>query len=120
MQAFLLPFRAPGDVPPCILHEYTAPKDAKVKLKDQHFFELKGSEWFWIGGIVKHDRFTMLTIEPGPDMKPFHDGQICVLRPEEGMHWLPLSRPASELLRSPPEGTFKVTTLRENGRAIAV
>jgi hypothetical protein len=28
----------------------------------QHFFELKGSEWFWIGGIVKHDRFTVLTI----------------------------------------------------------
>jgi hypothetical protein len=60
----------------------------------------------------------MLTAEPGPDMKPYHDRQICVLRPEEGLHWLTLSRPESELLQSPSQGTFKVTTLRENGRTI--
>jgi putative SOS response-associated peptidase YedK len=68
-------------------YEHTAPKDAKARLKDQHFFELKGSEWFWIAGIVRHDCFTMLTAEPSPDMKPYHHRQIWLLRPEvEALH----------------------------------
>ena len=100
-------------------YEYTAPKDAKVKLKDQHFFELVTDDWFWIAGIVKQDCFAMLTAAPGPDMTPYHDRQICVLRPEDGTAWLTLFRPERELLHSPPQGTFKVTTLRENGRAVA-
>jgi putative SOS response-associated peptidase YedK len=57
----------------------------------------------------------MLTAAPGPDMTPYHERQICVLRPQDGMAWLTLSRPE----REPPQGTFKVTTLRENGRAVA-
>jgi putative SOS response-associated peptidase YedK len=81
-------------------YEYTAPKDAKARLKDQHFFELKGSEWFWIAGLVKHDCFTMLTAEPGPDMKPYHDRQICVLRPEEGLHWLSCRVPKANCFKA--------------------
>jgi putative SOS response-associated peptidase YedK len=81
---------------------------------------LKANEWFWIAGIVKQDCFAMLTADPGADIKPYHDRQICVLRPDDGMAWLTLSHREHELLRSPPQGTFKVTTLRENGRAAAV
>ena len=63
-------------------YEYTAPKKPKVKLKDQHFFTMKGEEWFWVAGIVKHNAFAMLTTAPGPDMEPYHDRQIVVLRPD--------------------------------------
>jgi putative SOS response-associated peptidase YedK len=83
-------------------YEYTAPQERKptITLQDQHQFTLKGDEWFWIAGIVKQDCFTMLTAEPGPDIAPFHDRQIVILRSNRGMGWLNLSRPHSELLRA--------------------
>jgi putative SOS response-associated peptidase YedK len=96
-------------------YEYTDPKKSKVKLKDQHFFTMKGHEWFWIAGIVKYDAFAMLTTAPGPDMEPYHDRQICVLSPAAGMHWLKLDRPEVAILKAPPKGTLKVQTLRRDG-----
>lgn len=85
-------------IPATGFYEYTAPANKKVKLKDQHFFTLRGREWFWIAGIVKENCFAMLTTEPGPDIKPYHDRQICLLAPEAGMDWLRLSRPEKDLL----------------------
>ena len=99
-------------------YEYTTPEKPKVKLKDQHFFQLKGVEWFWIAGIVKQDCFTMLTVNPGPDIRPYHDRQICVLPPAEGMHWLKLDKPEAGLLRQLPRGTLQVQTLRRNGELL--
>ena len=100
-------------------YEYTAPKAPKVKLKDQHFFTMKGAEWFWVAGIVKQDCFAMLTAKPGPDILPYHDRQICVLPPQDGMKWLTLSQPEHELLKAPPAGTLIAKTLRENGKDAA-
>ena len=54
-------------------YEFTAPRDAKQRLKDKHLFTLRDQPWFWIAGIVKHGAFTMLTVEPGPDIAPYHD-----------------------------------------------
>lgn len=99
-------------------YEYTAPSEPKIKLKDQHFFTVKGEEWFWIAGIEKNDCFAMLTTAPGADMKPYHDRQICLLRPANGMNWLTLARPEAELLKAPPQGSLIARTLRENGKAI--
>jgi len=96
-------------------YEYTAPKKSKVKLKDQHFFTMKGEEWFWVAGIVKQNAFAMLTTDPGPDMEPYHDRQICVLSPDAGMHWLRLDKPEAVLLKPPRQGTLEVRTLRRNG-----
>ena len=96
-------------------YEYTAPKKPKVKLKDQHFFTMKGEEWFWVAGIVKHNAFAMLTTEPGPDMEPYHDRQICVLPPDAGIHWLRLDKPEAALLKPPRKGTLEVRTLRRDG-----
>jgi putative SOS response-associated peptidase YedK len=100
-------------------YEYTAPQAPKIKLRDQHLFTMKGEEWFWIAGIVKENCFTMLTTAPGPDVQPYHDRQICTLKPEQGIDWLRLSLPQNELLRTPPKGQLKVTTLRRNGVAVA-
>jgi putative SOS response-associated peptidase YedK len=38
-----------------------------------------------VAGIVKEGAFTMLTTEPGEDMRPYHDRQIVVLR--EARRW---------------------------------
>jgi putative SOS response-associated peptidase YedK len=96
-------------------YEYTTPKDSKIKLKDKHQFTFRGSDWFWIAGIVKEKAFTMLTTSPGPDIEPYHDRQICVLAPGQGQGWLALSQPEGTLLRPVPKGTLSVRTLRRDG-----
>jgi putative SOS response-associated peptidase YedK len=100
-------------------YEFTKPQQAKVKLKDKHLFELKGEDWFWIAGIVKQGCFSLLTTEPGPDLAPYHDRQIVILRPSAGLYWLNLSRPSSELLLAPPAGSLRVTTVRKDGEMVA-
>lgn len=98
-------------------YEYTAPEERKpkIKLQDQHQFTLKGTEWFWIAGIVKQDCFAMLTVAPGPDIAPYHDRQIVVLPPNEGMAWLSLNKPESQVLKSLPKGRLIHQLVRKNG-----
>jgi putative SOS response-associated peptidase YedK len=98
-------------------YEYTASAGPRVKLKDQHFFQLGGHDWFWIAGLEKQGCFSMLTTSPGPDMKPYHDRQICVLEPKDGQAWLKLSVPEAQLLRPLPLGSLSVKTLRRDGKA---
>ena len=96
-------------------YEYTTPAKPKVKLKDQHLFTMPHSEFFWIAGIQKQGCFSMLTTIPGPDVKPYHDRQVCVLEPKDGMAWLNLSQDPDKLLRPLPLGTLRVKTLRRDG-----
>jgi putative SOS response-associated peptidase YedK len=98
-------------------YEYTAPEERKpkVKLQDQHQFLVAGKDWFWIAGIVKQGCFTMLTVDPGPDIKPYHDRQIAVLAPEQGMAWLRLNEPEGSPLKKLPRGTLEHRLLRKNG-----
>jgi putative SOS response-associated peptidase YedK len=102
-------------VPATGFYEYTPPDAPNVKLKDRHLFAMKGQDFFWIAGIVREDCFAMLTTAPGPDLIPYHDRQICLLRPAQGLDWLRLSKPQDELLRPLPKGTLSVVTLRRNG-----
>ncbi|OAI44276.1 hypothetical protein AYO42_04980 [Rhizomicrobium sp. SCGC AG-212-E05] len=98
-------------------YEYTTPKKPKVKLKDQHFFKMKEDEWFWIAGIVKHNCFTMLTTAPGRDLSPYHDRQICIMAPNEGLGWLKDAE--RSLLRPAAKGTLSVTTTRKDGVSLS-
>jgi putative SOS response-associated peptidase YedK len=100
-------------IPATGFYEYTVPEKPKVKLKDQHFFTLKGEDVFWIAGVVKDDCFSMLTTSPGPDIEPYHDRQICILEPQRGLDWLNLSKPG--LLAPLPNGSLAVKTLRKDG-----
>lgn len=93
--------------------EFTGSKSPKTK----HRLSLKGSPVMGIAGLWSEDpdgtlSFTMLTTEPGPDIAPIHDRQVCVLRPEDWGHWLFLTRPEAELLRPLPAGTLDVVTVR--------
>jgi putative SOS response-associated peptidase YedK len=100
-------------------YEYTTPQTPKVKLKDRHLFEMNDEPWFWIAGIVKQGCYTLLTTEPGPDLKPYHDRQIVTFAPEAGLDWLSFAASPETMLRPPPGGTFKVTQLRKDGVDLA-
>jgi putative SOS response-associated peptidase YedK len=54
----------------------------------------------------------MLTTEPGDDVKPFHNRQVVVLRPENWLAWLHLTKPEAELLRPLPPGPLAQETVR--------
>jgi putative SOS response-associated peptidase YedK len=94
--------------------EFTGTKYPKTK----HRLALKGSEVMGIAGLWSEDKdgslsFTMLTTEPGLDIAPIHDRQVCVLKPEDWAAWLFLSKPQGELLRPLPAGTLVVELVRE-------
>jgi putative SOS response-associated peptidase YedK len=89
-------------------YEFTPPKDRKQKRKDKWRFTLPGEPWFWIAAIVRDDAFAMLTTQPGPDMAPYHDRQVAVLRRAQALEWLDLARPEAELLRPLPAGSLRV------------
>lgn len=93
--------------------EFTGSKSPKTK----HRLSLIGSPVMGIAGLWSEDdagalSFTMLTTEPGPDIAPVHDRQVCVLYPSDWGHWLFLTRAAEELLKPLPEGTLKVEVVR--------
>ena len=87
--------------------EFTDPEPGQ-KRKTKWRFTLAGAPLFWVAGLIKDGAFAMLTTEPGPDIAPYHDRQIVVLRPEEGAAWLKLQRPEDELLRATPAGSLAV------------
>lgn len=94
-------------VPADGLFEFTAAEPGQ-KRKTKWRFTLENERLFWIAGIVKNGAFALLTTEPGPDIQPYHDRQIVLLRPEEGAAWLRLERPEGDLLRPLPKGSLAV------------
>lgn len=86
--------------------------------KAQYRFTLAGAPFLAIAGLWREAEgnypvsFTMLTTSPGPDIAPYHDRQVVVLKPEDWAAWLYLSKPQAELLRPVPEGSLDVEMLR--------
>ena len=62
-----------------------------------------------VAGLVRDDRFTLLTCPPGPDVAPYHDRQIVILPSNLWAAWLNGPQPA--LVPAPP-GTLTVTQVR--------
>jgi putative SOS response-associated peptidase YedK len=50
----------------------------------------------------------MLTVEPGPDIAPYHDRQIAILEKSAWLDWLDPSIPAKSLIKPLPAGTLSV------------
>lgn len=93
--------------------EFTGTKYPKTK----HRFSLKSSPVMAIAGLWSEAdngelSFTMLTTEPGPDIAPYHDRQVCVLWPEDWADWLFLTKSEAELLKPLPAGSLEVVTVR--------
>ena len=95
-------------------YEFTAPVDPARKRKDRWLFTNPINGVIGIAGLLRTqasvgEAFTMLTVEPGPDVAPYHNRQVAVLGAGEWRAWLDYSAPARELIRPLPAGTLSVT-----------
>ncbi|MEO6378835.1 MAG: SOS response-associated peptidase family protein, partial [Caulobacteraceae bacterium] len=95
------PLAARCAIPTNGFYEFTANADAKIKRKDRWLFTMPGEPLFFIAGILRADAWSMLTVDPGPDIAPFHNRQVVVLRPEDAGAWL-RGGPEAALLRPSP------------------
>jgi putative SOS response-associated peptidase YedK len=100
-------------IPASAFFEFTGVKYPKAK----HRFSLRGHPFLAIAGLWREQEgetsFTMLTTEPGPDVAPYHDRQIVVLKPDDWAAWIALSKPEEELLRPLPKRALEVETVRQ-------
>ncbi|MFC3077879.1 SOS response-associated peptidase [Phenylobacterium terrae] len=71
-------------VPADGFYEFTGTKYPKSKW----LFTATDSDFFCMAGLVREDRFTVLTTSPGPDIAPYHDRQVVILPRSEWAAWL--------------------------------
>jgi putative SOS response-associated peptidase YedK len=85
-------------------------------------FSLADGDWLYCAGIWRPatrnwpEVYAILTIEPNPDIAPFHDRQMAVLRRAQRLDCLDARVAEDELLPPLPAGSFRV---RENGLAVS-
>jgi putative SOS response-associated peptidase YedK len=94
-------------------YEFTDPTEKGKKRKDKWLFTRKDQPIFCIAGIWRETKdvgeaFTTLTMEPGPDIAPYHDRQIVILEREAWAGWLDPSVPAQSLIRPLRTGSLLV------------
>jgi putative SOS response-associated peptidase YedK len=101
-------------IPATGFFEFTGRKYPKAK----HRFSLEGASWMaiaalWRDGVEgEPPSFALLTTDPSPDVAPYHDRQVVVLRPRDWAAWIYLTRPETELLRPLEAGALRVETVR--------
>ena len=94
-------------------YEFTTPREPRPdKRKDRWLFTMPGRDWFCIAGLWRAgeggEAFTMLTTEPGPDVRPYHHRQVAVIAHERWGAWLDGSGSARDLLGPCPAGMLRV------------
>jgi putative SOS response-associated peptidase YedK len=94
-------------------YEFTAPADPAQKRKDRWRFSDPSGGPIGIAGLLRvtpdvGEAFTMLTVEPGPDVAPFHTRQVAVLPVIAWRSWLDYTVPARDLLAPLPAGALRV------------
>ena len=94
-------------------YEFTDPAEKGKKRKDKWRFTQPGQPIICIAGIWRATKdvgeaFTMLTMEPGPDIAPYHDRQIVILERDAWADWLDPSVPAQSLIRPLAASTLQV------------
>jgi putative SOS response-associated peptidase YedK len=97
-------------------YEFTANADPKAKRKHKWLFTVADEPFFCIAGLWRADptvgeAFTLLTVEPGPDVAPYHSRQIAVLSRTDWARWLDPAVPGAELLKPLPAGSLQVEQL---------
>lgn len=95
-------------------YEFTASDDPRQKRRNKWLFTLKDHRWFAIAGIWRpHEKigeaFTMLTLDAGLDVAPYHHRQIIPLVREQWADWLDPNVPAADVLRILPIGSLIAT-----------
>ena len=98
-------------VPADGFYEFTGEKSPKSKWLFTAADPAIGSDFFCVAGLVREDRFTMLTTEPGPDIAPYHDRQIVILPRDRWAAWL-APTPDAPSVGPLPAGSLAVTQIR--------
>jgi len=95
-------------IPATHFFEFTGAKYPKTRWR----FTMPGEDFFCIAGLWRRaadeERFTMLTVAPGPDVAPYHDRQIVPLPPPAWRAWLDPFVPSADLLVPGPTGVLAV------------
>jgi putative SOS response-associated peptidase YedK len=93
--------------------EFTDPLDPHQKRLDKWLFTMKDHDWFCIAGIWREtpvgEACTMLTMDAGPDIAPYHHRQIIPLTRDQWVDWLDPTVPARDVLGWLPVGSLPVT-----------
>ncbi|MBB5986585.1 SOS response-associated peptidase family protein [Sphingobium lignivorans] len=98
-------------------YEFTDPEVPRPKDKrlDKWLFTMKDHDWFCIAGIWRDSPvgqcFSMLTMDAGEEIAPYHNRQIIPLTRDQWADWLNSQVPAQEILRSLPAGSLVVKRL---------
>jgi putative SOS response-associated peptidase YedK len=92
-------------------YEFTGDKSPKSKWLFTAAEPALGTDFFAVAGLVRDDRFTMLTCPPGPDIAPYHDRQIVILPQSQWGAWLSAA-PEPPAFGSLPAGSLAVTQIR--------
>ena len=77
-------------------------------------FTLADGDSFYFAGIWRPasedwpESYAVLTIAANPDVAPYSDRQMAVIRRRDRMAWLDLTMPEKELLYPLPAGSFRV------------
>ena len=92
-------------------YEFTDPKIPKQKRLDKWLFTMRDHPWFCIAGIWRAsdkvgEAFTMLTMDAGEDVAPYHHRQIIPLARDQWADWLNPEIPASDVLKHLPAGSL--------------
>ena len=93
-------------------YEFTAPADPAKKKKDCWLFRPAGD--FAIAGLVRTtpdvgEAFTLLTVPPGPDIRPYHHRGVALLEPPQWRSWLDGSARSLQLLGPSAAGSLTVS-----------
>jgi putative SOS response-associated peptidase YedK len=94
-------------VPADAFFEFTGAKAPKSKWR----FTPAETPFLAIAGLIRDDRFTLLTCPPGPDIAPYHNRQIVFFGREHWAQWLDTSRPQPPIAPL-PAGSLKVAQIR--------
>jgi putative SOS response-associated peptidase YedK len=92
-------------------YEFTGAKSPKSKWLFTAADPALGGDFFCVAGLLRDDRFTILTCPPGPDIAPYHDRQIVILPRDQWATWLGPS-PETPPLGPLPAGSLAVTQIR--------
>ena len=88
-------------------YEFTGDKAPKSKW----LFEPSEATFLAFAGVIREDRFSILTCEPGPDIAPYHPRQPVILPRQDWAAWLDIRQPQPPI-RPAPAGTLKVVQVR--------
>jgi putative SOS response-associated peptidase YedK len=94
--------------------EFTEPADKKQKRKDQWTFTASDSDQFVMAALWRPAQgdwpasFSLLTRDPGPDVRPFHDREIIIVPKPLWRAWLFDESFEGDDLPALPAGSLRV------------